>query len=60
MSCLMVAVPLAATLYTAIIRWKQKEVSSAESLNLISSLNVYGTVKDNDSTRGQSGEGKTQ
>lgn len=50
--CLLVAIPLAATLYTAIIRWQQnKEVSpAAESLSLNSSLNVYGTLKNNDCT----------
>lgn len=70
MCCLMVAIPLAATLYTAIIRWQHnKEVSpAAEPLSLNSSLNVYGTLKNNDSstseinpdTLGQSGEGNTK
>lgn len=68
MCCLMVAIPLVATLHTAIIKWQRnKEVSpTAESLCLNSSLNLYGTLKNNGSsmtemnadTLGESGEGK--
>lgn len=52
MCCLLVAVPLAATLLTAIIRWKRnKEVSpEAESSCLNSSRNRYGTLKNNGSS----------
>lgn len=47
--CVMVAIPLAATLFTAIIRWRRnKEVSpSPESSCLRSDLNLYGTAKTN-------------
>ncbi len=50
--CVMVAVPLAATLFTAIIRRQQnREVSpTAESSCLNSGLNVYGTLKTNSSS----------
>lgn len=66
--CLMVAIPLAATLHTAIISWhRNKGVSpTAESLCLNSSLNLYGTLENkgssandiNADTLGESGEGK--
>ncbi|XP_037608678.1 O-acyltransferase like protein [Sebastes umbrosus] len=50
--CLMVAIPLAATLFTAIIRWRRsKEVSpTTESSCLTSGLNLYGTLKTNRSS----------
>lgn len=52
MSCLLVAIPLAATLLTAIIKWKRnKEVSpEAESSCLNSSLDRYGTLRNNGSS----------
>lgn len=48
----MVALPLAATLFTAIIRWQRnREVSpTAESSCLNSGLNLYGTLKTNGSS----------
>ncbi|XP_034403137.1 O-acyltransferase like protein [Cyclopterus lumpus] len=47
--CVMVAIPLAATLFTAIIRWqKNREVKpTAESACLNTDLNLYGTLKTN-------------
>lgn len=50
--CVMVAIPLAATLFAAIIRWRRnKEVSpSAESSSLHSELNLYGTMKSEGSS----------
>lgn len=53
--CVMVAIPLAATLFTAIIRWQQKrEVSpTVESSCLNSGLNLYGTMKTNGSLSGE-------
>lgn len=53
--CIMVAIPLAATLFTAIIRWQQKrEVSpTVESSCLNSGLNLYGTMKTNGSSSGE-------
>ncbi|XP_059214378.1 O-acyltransferase like protein [Centropristis striata] len=50
--CVMVAVPLAATLFTAIIRWQRnREVRpTAESSCLNTGLNLYGTLKTNGST----------
>ncbi|CAB1441975.1 unnamed protein product [Pleuronectes platessa] len=48
----MVAIPLAATLLTAIIRWKKnREVSpSLESSSVNTGLNLYGTLKSNGSS----------
>ncbi|CAB1445237.1 unnamed protein product [Pleuronectes platessa] len=48
----MVAIPLAATLLTAIIRWKKnREVSpSLESSSINTGLNLYGTLKSNGSS----------
>ncbi|CAB1435183.1 unnamed protein product [Pleuronectes platessa] len=48
----MVAIPLAATLLTAIIRWKKnREVSpSLESSSIYTGLNLYGTLKSNGSS----------
>lgn len=48
----MVALPLAATLFTAIIRWQRnREVNpTAESSWLNSGLNLYGTLKTNGSS----------
>lgn len=50
--CVMVAIPLAATFFTAIIKWRRnKEVSpSAESSCLHSELNLYGTTKTDGSS----------
>ncbi|XP_035857802.1 O-acyltransferase like protein-like [Sander lucioperca] len=49
--CVMVAIPLAATLLTAIIRWQQnKEVSrTEESSCLKTGLNLFATLKTNGS-----------
>ncbi|XP_039635368.1 O-acyltransferase like protein isoform X2 [Perca fluviatilis] len=49
--CIMVAIPLAATLFTAIIRWQRnREVShTAESSCLNTGINLYGTLKTNGS-----------
>lgn len=48
----MVVIPLAATLFTAVIRWQRnREVSpTAESSCLNSGLNLYGTLKTNGSS----------
>lgn len=48
----MVAIPLAASLFTAIIRLQRnKEVSpTAESSSLNTGLNLYGTLKTNGSS----------
>ncbi|XP_053267847.1 O-acyltransferase like protein [Pleuronectes platessa] len=48
----MVTIPLAATLLTAIIRWKKnREVSpSLESSSINTGLNLYGTLKSNGSS----------
>uniref|UniRef100_UPI0037E86879 O-acyltransferase like protein n=1 Tax=Semicossyphus pulcher TaxID=241346 RepID=UPI0037E86879 len=53
--CVMVAIPLAATLFTAIIRWQRsREVSpAAESSCLNTGLNLYGTLKTNGSSRSE-------
>uniref|UniRef100_A0A8D2ZZL5 O-acyltransferase like n=1 Tax=Scophthalmus maximus TaxID=52904 RepID=A0A8D2ZZL5_SCOMX len=50
--CVMVAIPLAATLFTTIIVWQRsREVSpSGESSSLNTGLNLYGTLKSNDSS----------
>ncbi|XP_056258920.1 O-acyltransferase like protein [Seriola aureovittata] len=50
--CLMIAIPLAATLFTTIIRWhRNREVSpSVESSCLNTGLNLYGTLKTNGSS----------
>ncbi|XP_056875366.1 O-acyltransferase like protein isoform X1 [Takifugu flavidus] len=50
--CVMVAIPLAATLFAAIIKWRRnKEVSpSAKSSCLHSELNLYGTMKSGGSS----------
>uniref|UniRef100_A0A3Q1FIM1 O-acyltransferase like protein-like n=1 Tax=Acanthochromis polyacanthus TaxID=80966 RepID=A0A3Q1FIM1_9TELE len=50
--CIMVAVPLAATLFTAIIRWQRnREVSpTVESSRLSPGLNLYGTLNTNNSS----------
>ncbi|XP_022618569.1 O-acyltransferase like protein-like [Seriola dumerili] len=50
--CLMIAIPLAATLFTTIIRWhRNREVSpSVESFCLNTGLNLYGTLKTNGSS----------
>ncbi|XP_040915261.1 O-acyltransferase like protein [Toxotes jaculatrix] len=50
--CVMVAIPLAATLFTAILRWQRnREVSpSVESSCLNTGLNLYGTLKTNGSS----------
>lgn len=49
----MVAIPLAATLFAAIIKWRRnKEVSpSAKSSCLHSELKLYGTMKSEGSCR---------
>ncbi|XP_041825612.1 O-acyltransferase like protein isoform X2 [Melanotaenia boesemani] len=49
--CVMIAVPLAATLFTAIIKSEQsREISpTAEFTHLNSDLNLYGTMKTNGS-----------
>uniref|UniRef100_A0A3Q3VMK2 Uncharacterized protein n=1 Tax=Mola mola TaxID=94237 RepID=A0A3Q3VMK2_MOLML len=51
--CVMVAIPLTATLFTAIMRWQRnREVSpAAESSSLNFSLNLYGTLKTNGSSQ---------
>ncbi len=51
----MVAIPLAATLFTAIIRWQRnREVRpTAESSCLNTGLNLYGTLKTNGSSGGE-------
>lgn len=53
--CVMVAIPLAATLFTAIIRWQRdKEVRpSAESSCLGSDLDLYGTMRTTSSSSSQ-------
>ncbi|CAF97150.1 unnamed protein product [Tetraodon nigroviridis] len=53
--CVMVAIPLAATLLTAMIRWQRdKEVMpSAESSRLGSDLNLYGTMRTTGSSRSE-------
>lgn len=45
----MVAIPLAATVFTAIMRWQRsREVSpTAESSRLNTDLHLYGTMKTN-------------
>ncbi|XP_044030923.1 O-acyltransferase like protein isoform X1 [Siniperca chuatsi] len=50
--CVMVAIPLAATLFTAMIRWQRnREVSpTAESSCLNTGLNLYGTLMTNGSS----------
>ncbi|KAG8010776.1 O-acyltransferase like protein [Nibea albiflora] len=50
--CVMVAIPLAATLFTAIIKWQRnREVSpTAEASCLNTSPNVYGALKTNGSS----------
>ncbi|KAF0031579.1 hypothetical protein F2P81_016134 [Scophthalmus maximus] len=50
--CVMVAIPLAATLFTTIIVWQRsREISpSGESSSLNTGLNLYGTLKSNDSS----------
>ncbi|XP_036973743.1 O-acyltransferase like protein isoform X1 [Acanthopagrus latus] len=47
--CVMVAIPLAATVFTAIMRWQRsREVSpTAESSRLNTDLHLYGTMKTN-------------
>ncbi|XP_042364974.1 O-acyltransferase like protein isoform X1 [Plectropomus leopardus] len=47
--CVMVAIPLAATLFTAIIRWQRnKEVSPISASSCLNTgLNVYGALKTN-------------
>ncbi|XP_062268351.1 O-acyltransferase like protein-like isoform X2 [Platichthys flesus] len=49
---MMVAIPLTATLLTAILRWKKnREVSpSLESSSINTGLNLYGTLKSNGSS----------
>lgn len=51
----MVAIPLAATLFTAIMRWQRsREVSPmAESSRLNTGLNLYGTLKTNGSSNSE-------
>ncbi|XP_073333655.1 O-acyltransferase like protein [Pagrus major] len=53
--CVMVAIPLAATMFTAIIRWQRsREVSpTAESSCLNTGLNLYGTLKTNGSSNSE-------
>lgn len=53
--CVMVAIPLAATLFTAIIRWQRdKEVRpSAESSCSGSELDLYGTMRTTSSSSSQ-------
>ncbi|XP_047425961.1 O-acyltransferase like protein isoform X2 [Mugil cephalus] len=50
--CVMVALPLAATLFTAMIKWQRnREVSPAvEAARLNSGLNLYGSMKTNGSS----------
>ncbi|XP_071385520.1 O-acyltransferase like protein [Centroberyx affinis] len=52
--CVMVAIPLVATLFTAITTWKRhREVSPrAESASLNTGLNLYGTLMPNGSSSG--------
>lgn len=51
----MVAIPLAATVFTAIMRWQRsREVSpTAESSRLNTGLNLYGTLKTNGSSNSE-------
>lgn len=60
--CVMVAIPLAATLFTAIIRWQRnREVSpTAESSCLNTGLNLYGTLKTNGSSSGEINSGTSE
>ncbi|XP_068561716.1 O-acyltransferase like protein [Cebidichthys violaceus] len=57
--CVMVAVPLAASLLTAILRWKRsREVRpAAESACLNTGLNLYGTLKTNGSSSSDTNSG---
>ncbi|XP_035039785.2 O-acyltransferase like protein [Hippoglossus stenolepis] len=60
--CVMVAIPLAATLLTAIIRWKRnREVSpSLESSSINTGLNLYGTLKINGSSGSERNSGTSE
>lgn len=56
--CVMVAIPLGATLLTAMIRWqwKRKVEPTLESSCLNSALNLYGTLKTSSETNSWSSE----
>ncbi|TNN85281.1 Nose resistant to fluoxetine protein 6 [Liparis tanakae] len=61
--CVMVALPLAATLFTAIIRWqKNREVrpTQAESVCLNTELNLYGTLTTNGSSTSDINSGASE
>ena len=60
--CVMVTIPLAATLLTAIIRWKRnREVSpSLESSSINTGLNLYGTLKSNGSSGSDRNSGTSE
>ncbi|XP_054613448.1 O-acyltransferase like protein [Dunckerocampus dactyliophorus] len=52
MCCIMIAIPLAATLFIATIRWQRNRavMPSVESTCLNTGLNLYGTLKTKSST----------
>ncbi|XP_061783326.1 O-acyltransferase like protein isoform X1 [Nerophis lumbriciformis] len=52
--CLLIVIPLAATLFTATIRWQRNRAvtPSEESTSLNTGLDMYGTLKTNGSTGG--------
>ncbi|XP_062269146.1 O-acyltransferase like protein-like [Platichthys flesus] len=56
----MVAIPLAATLLTAIIRWKKNRevIPSLESSSINTGLNLYGTLKTNGSSGSERNGGR--
>ncbi|KAM8827474.1 O-acyltransferase like protein isoform 2-T2 [Spinachia spinachia] len=60
--CAMVAIPLAATLFTAMIGWQRsREVRpTVESACLNASLNLYGTMKINGSSNSDSASGSSE
>ncbi|XP_031716131.1 O-acyltransferase like protein isoform X2 [Anarrhichthys ocellatus] len=60
--CVMVAIPLAATLFTAILRWQRnREVRpTAESACLNTGLNLYGTLKTNGSSSSDINSGTSE
>lgn len=58
----MVAIPLAATLFTAMIRWQRnREVRpTVESACLNTGLNLYGTIKINGSSNSNINSGSSE
>nr|XP_040053785.1 O-acyltransferase like protein isoform X1 [Gasterosteus aculeatus aculeatus] len=60
--CAMVAIPLAATLFTAMIRWQRnREVRpTVESACLNTGLNLYGTIKINGSSNSNINSGSSE